>query len=210
MKNLAAVIVLSYLAGALPFSYLAGKLLKGIDIRSYGSRNSGTANTVRVLGLKAGIAVLLLDFMKGFLSVMFIAELDIFSDSMLPLPYLRLAAFASAVIGHIYPVYIRFMGGKGVAAAAGCASALYPLALPLCGTVFAAVFMKTRTVSAASLSAVWTLSLSYPLLSIFFPPFNYSHELLFITASLLISFRHRENIKRLFSKTESKINFDNN
>jgi len=62
------------------------------------------------------------------------------------------------------------------------------LALPLCGSVFAAVFLKTGTVSAASLSAVWTLSLSYPLLSLFFPPFNYSYELVFITASLLITF----------------------
>ncbi|MDX9801973.1 MAG: glycerol-3-phosphate 1-O-acyltransferase PlsY [Spirochaetia bacterium] len=206
MKNLAAVITLSYLIGAVPFGYLAGKVFKGIDIRGQGSGNSGATNAFRVLGKKTGIAVLLLDFLKGVFCVLVISRLDLFSDTSLPLEYVKLVSFASAFIGHIYPVYLGFKGGKGVAVAAGGASALSPVIFPVCAIVFSAVLVKTRYVSAASLSAAWALVLVYPLSLLSSRlSFNIIYEAVFITAAFFVTYKHRSNIARLIKKNENRI-----
>jgi len=206
MAGLASVIVLSYLTGAVPFGYIAGKLFKGIDIRKSGSGNTGATNALRVLGKKTGIAVLLLDFLKGVFCVLVISRTVIPGEAALPLEYIKLISFASAFIGHIYPVYLGFKGGKGVAVAAGGASALSPLIFPLCALVFSAVLIKTKYVSAASLSAAWALVLVYPLSLVFSSLSFYPlYEAVFISAALLVTYRHRANISRLIGKNENRI-----
>ncbi len=203
--------VVAYLFGAIPFSYIAGKILTGKDIRNQGSRNAGASNAARVLGTKAGLAVLLLDFAKGFLTVMFLPVIM----GHLPFPQaadtsegmIKVFVFAAAVAGHIFPVYINFRGGKGVAVAAGCVTALYPPAFAVCLVTFAALFFATRTASAASLSAVWVLPLFYPAAAHFSGPFFWPYEILFISCAILITFMHRKNIIRLLNRTENRFSF---
>ncbi len=206
MADLASVIILSYFIGAVPFGYLAGKFFKGIDIRSSGSGNTGATNALRVLGKKNGITVLILDFLKGAFCVLVISRTAVFGEAVLSLEYIKLISFAAVFIGHIYPVYLGFKGGKGVAVAAGGASSLSPLVFPLCTIVFSAVLIKTKYVSAASLSAAWALVLVYPLSLIFrglsFYPL---YEAVFISAAILVTYKHRGNISRLIGKNENRI-----
>ena len=108
------LLFLAYLIGALPFSIIAGKILKGIDIREYGSGNAGATNTFRILGKKAGIPVLCLDILKGFISVS-LAHYSEFGSNTEMFINISLAFGVAAVLGHVFPVYVGFRGGKGVA-----------------------------------------------------------------------------------------------
>jgi glycerol-3-phosphate acyltransferase PlsY len=123
------LLLLAYLIGAIPFSVIAGKVLKGIDVREYGSGNAGATNTFRVLGKKAGIPVLLLDVFKGFLAVdlvwftSYVPSTEIYIN-------LQLAFGIAAVLGHVFPVYAGFRGGKGVATLLGFMIGVFP-ELPL-------------------------------------------------------------------------------
>lgn len=186
-------IVLSYLFGAVPTGYLVFKLSERKDIREFGSRNTGATNVLRLKGLKLAVPVVLADALKGFLPA-FLA-LRLFGD-------LRLALIASflAVVGHCYPVYIRFRGGKGVATTVGAAAALAfpPLLVSL--AVFLTVIGLTRYVSLGSILAV-----------VFFPVFVYvfggGTETVAWGAAImvLVVFKHRGNIGRLLAGRERKI-----
>ncbi len=199
----ALVILLSYLAGSLPTSIIAGKVLRGIDIREYGSGNAGGTNTFRVLGWKAGVAVSAVDVFKGFAATYWIAALAL-GASGLPEDMLRILAGFAAVAGHIWTVFAGFRGGKGVGTAAGMLLALYPLALLICLLVFLSVFGVTRIVSLSSISAALALPL---VLSLFrygmhYPVSGLLYYFSFFAAALIL-FTHRSNIKRLFNGTEN-------
>ncbi len=197
------IVVLSYLAGSVPTSIITGKILRGIDIREYGSGNAGGTNTFRVLGWKAGVFVSAVDVFKGFAATYWIAELA-FGVSGLPEEALRIIAGFSAVAGHIWTVFAGFRGGKGVGTAAGMLLALYPQALLICLAIFLSVFLLTRIVSLASISAAFSLPL---ILSIFRYALNKPvGNILYyfsIFAAVLIVFTHRKNIKRLINGTEN-------
>ena len=199
-----SAVVIPYLIGAVPFGFLIGKM-KGLDIRTQGSGNIGATNVTRVIGKNWGRLCFALDLMKGILPVllaMLLVRHGFWEDPYGILPSL---AALSAVCGHIYPVYLRFHGGKGISTAAGAILALNPPALLSAGVVWAAVFLLSRYVSLASiLGAVslpvfaWIMKLSGVWNS------SATEMVLFCVLAVLAVLRHTSNIKRLLSGTESR------
>ena len=185
-------IVLAYLAGSVPFAYLLA-LRAGVDVRVAGSRNVGAANVLRTTGTWRGVVAMGLDVAKGALAVLLASV----ANAGLPL---TAVAAAAAVVGHVYPVWLRFHGGKGVAVAAGVFAMLTPLATAAAAVLFVLVVWGTRYVSLGSIAA--TLAL---------PPAAWlAGEPRAIVASaagtgLLILFRHRDNIRRLCAGTERRM-----
>ena len=191
----------SYLIGAIPFGLLIGKCY-GIDIRKTGSCNIGATNVTRSVGKTAGKICFFLDFLKGALPVA--AAQLIYPD----MPWLTIGSGAAAILGHIFPVYLKFKGGKGVSTAAGVALALAPQPLLCAFIVWAATFFISRYVSLASIAAAVALPVFagvFKLLGIGTPTAQSPITLgFFIAAALLTLVRHRENIKRLLARTESR------
>jgi glycerol-3-phosphate acyltransferase PlsY len=188
----ALTILAAYLIGSIPFALILARRW-GTDLRVAGSGNLGAANVLRTSGVTAGILVALLDMAKGAASV-WIAE-RVSADPGLPA-----AAGVAAIVGHIYPVWLRFRGGKGVATACGVFSMLTPLALPPALAIFAAVVWLTKYISLGSLLA-----------SLALPPIAYalgspsSAVLAALAAATIIAFRHRANVGRLRTGTERRI-----
>ena len=187
------VIVVAYLLGSIPFGYLIVQRKVGADIRQTGSGGTGATNVSRRAGKAAGVLTLLLDAAKGSVAVL-IAKAAGGGDWVI-----AVAAIA-ALVGHIFPVWLGFRGGKGVATAVGIFLVLAPIAVLCAGVIFIAIVALTRYVSLGSIIAavlipvfVWFLSGSQPLLTAA------------IVAAALIVFAHRGNIKRLASRTESRI-----
>ncbi len=186
-------VCLSYLLGSIPSGYLLFRLKNKGDIRDYGSRSIGATNVLRTTGWKLAIPVAVLDILKGFLPAFL--GLKFFEDSRWALVF----GFC-AVIGHCYPIFLRFKGGKGVATTVGVYAAIAFIPLLLMMAVFVCVTAITRYVSLGSILGV----LSFPLFSYFFQG---ETEILFLSAAtfLLITFKHRGNIQRLIMKNEKKL-----
>ena len=146
------LLLFAYLIGSLPFSILAGKLLKGIDIREYGSGNAGATNTFRVLGKKAGIPVLVLDILKGYaaVSLAFFCGYEPHTEMYINF---SLAYGIAAVLGHVFPIYVGFRGGKGVATLLGMMIAVFPFAALLSIGIFIITLFFSRYVSLSSILA---------------------------------------------------------
>jgi len=191
----------SYLVGAIPFGLVIGKL-HGVDIRKVGSGNIGATNVTRAVGKAAGRVCFFLDFLKGALPVL-AAQLIYPGVYWLPL-----VCGAAAVVGHIFPVYLKFKGGKGISTAAGVALALAPYPLACAAAVWAASFFIWRYVSLASILA----ALALPLFAGLFILLGWGTAtarswltLGFLVAAAVVAvLRHTENIKRLVNGTESR------
>jgi len=183
-------VLASYLLGALPSGYIVYSLSEGKDIRHFGSGATGTTNIFRLKGWKHAVPVLILDLFKGFLPP-FLA-LQLFGDERLAL----VSAFFS-VLGHCYPVYIKFKGGKGVATTIGAFAALAFLPLLIGLAVFLLTLALSRHVSMGSLFAAFSLMPAAYFLSA-------NREIVFLATALflLITLRHKENIQRLIQGTE--------
>ena len=191
----------SYLIGAIPFSYLAGRLLKGIDLREHGSGNLGASNTFRILGVTPGVVVLLLDIAKGFLPVYTAGRAA--SSAGLPVHWLTLACAVAAVLGHMFSIYLKFSGGKGIATAGGAFLAIQPYALLGSFVVWVVLFSTRRIMSLATLSAAATLPLFVYLsgrLNLW--PTHWSYTAVSAVLVVVIFYRHRSNIGRLLAGTE--------
>ncbi len=189
--------------GAIPFSVWIGKFFFGKDIRKEGSGNAGATNTFRVLGPVAGIIVLLLDIAKGGGGVLLSKFIDSTNSSTLIL--YQTALGLTAAIGHIYPVYLRFKGGKGVATLFGVVLVIFPLAALSAVVGFAFIFLLTRYVSLGSMIASLIFMIS---IFIFDERRNQLPVIFFaIAAPAIIIYTHRKNIQRLFNGTENKISF---
>ncbi|MBS1547555.1 MAG: glycerol-3-phosphate 1-O-acyltransferase PlsY [Bacteroidetes bacterium] len=193
---------ISYLCGSIPSSVWWGKAFYGIDVREHGSHNAGATNTFRVLGPKAGIPVLLLDVLKGFLPVRllpFWSGLEPYSDAW---TLLRVLLVLAAVVGHLYPVFAGFRGGKGIATSLGGVLAIHPGSALLCILVFFLVFSITRYVSLASLSAA--VAFPVAVVFVFAEP---SHVLRWFALVLcgIVFFTHRQNIARLLKGNENRM-----
>jgi acyl phosphate:glycerol-3-phosphate acyltransferase len=188
--NAVLAILASYLLGATPTSYIAGKVGRGIDLREHGSRNLGATNVYRMLGWKYAIPVALVDMAKGALPVL------VFSHPA----WLAVAVGAAAVLGHMFSPYVRFKGGKGVATAAGMFLALAPVAVLLAIPVWGICLWLTGYVSLSSIIAVLTLPLWVAVLQ---PD---SRHVFWASVALvaLIIFAHRRNIGRLITGTENR------
>lgn len=204
------MLILAYLLGSIPSAVWIGKKYYGIDIREHGSKNAGTTNMLRVLGRRAAIPVFVLDFFKGFAAVSLLSLMrydpEITSAWLINL---KILAVFAAVLGHIFPIFADFKGGKGVATLVGAVTGIYPQIILLCFAVWALVFMISHYVSLASMSA----GCCFPLFVIIYSSSEWSRNndisLIFIlfafaVAGLLI-WSHRKNIERLKAGTESKI-----
>lgn len=205
MFNLSLSFLISYLLGSIPTAYIYGRITKGIDIRNYGSKNIGATNTLRVLGKKAGLTVLSIDLIKGLIAVLFIAYFFYhYSSNPINLLFFRISSGCGVISGHIYSLFLKFKGGKGVATSVGVLLAIVPLAAFSAFIIWLFFFFLFGYVSLASICA----SLFLPLFIILFYPAN-PHFLALIlfalTISLLVIIKHRENINRLVSRKENKV-----
>ncbi len=214
MLALLVVILISYLIGSIPSSLWMGKLFKGIDIREHGSGNAGATNTFRILGWKPGVLVLAIDFMKGFVCAYWVSQLayHIASGpvSIIPNwsvnPFLMIICGITAVVGHMFPLYANFNGGKGMAAASGMLVAIEPFSVAIAFAVFLIVMISTRFVSLASLIAAFIYPLTLVVLRyIFGLHVDGSVIILGAFIGLFIIFMHRKNIKRLINGSENKV-----
>ena len=202
-------IIAAYLLGSIPFGLLIAKA-HGKDLRSIGSGNIGATNVSRALGRKWAYFCFVLDVLKGLtpmLATMLIAE----PDSVLTL-WLWLAVGCAAILGHIFPIYVKFKGGKGVATSFGVALGLWPyytICVLFAAGVWVVVVLFWRYVSLASITAAVTFPLVLSVAIILTPDWNFANLWpVFITAiaiQIMVIVRHRENIKRLRAGTESKI-----
>lgn len=193
--------IISYLLGSIPTSVWVGKLFYKTDVREHGSGNAGATNIIRVLGYYAGIPVLLFDISKAWFPVYAVAHLLIWHNLTFDLVYIQIVYGLAAVIGHVYPIYIGFKGGKGVGTFAGMALGLFPLAFLCSLFTFIVVVAITRYVSLGSILA----AVVFPLFLIFISD-NQSIPLiaLGVFAPVFIIYTHRENVKKLLNGTENK------
>ena len=199
-----SVLFWSYLIGSIPNGYMMGKF-NGPDIRRHGSKNIGATNVRRILGRPWGIACFILDFLKGLIPVMVIGHM-IASNWAIGAGYGGLIAAIGAVLGHVFPVWLMFRGGKGVATSLGVVCGLAPLAF-LVGILvwlFSYYVLYRGVVSVASMLAILMMavsSLSFKLT--IFPHFSWVTIFLLFFLAIIVIVRHRENIKRLLEGTES-------
>ncbi|MBN1913534.1 MAG: glycerol-3-phosphate 1-O-acyltransferase PlsY [Candidatus Omnitrophica bacterium] len=203
---LALAIIISYLTGSIPTAYIFGRIFKGIDIRKSGSGNIGATNALRVLGKKAGITVLALDILKGFLAVFILSNL--LKDKILIIPpeMLGIILGIACIVGHNWTVFLNFKGGKGVATTLGVLLALaaeaaaLKISLGLVVLTWVLFFLFFRIVSLASIIA----AISLPVYMVLFSA-PYSLTLSAIILVFFIILRHRPNINRLMQGKEKKI-----
>ena len=191
------ILFLGYLFGSFPSGYLAGRIIKGIDIRSLGSGSTGATNVLRHIGKRAAITVFLIDVSKGFLSIL-LAKYFLLNDSW------QVAIGLSTLIGHIWPVWLNWKGGKAVATGLGVFLGLsWQVGLTTLG-IFIVMIILFRIVSLASLTAAFALPL---IMLLSFKTSNFSLPFLVISllAMALVIWRHRENIVRLIRGKEPKI-----
>jgi len=199
-----ALPIVAYLYGAVPFGFLAAKLIKGVDIRQRGSGNIGATNAARVLGWKSFPAIFLLDFSKGFLPTLAAVLLSRSAGGQQP-HLLAVLTGLAAIIGHVFPAYLRFRGGKAVATGTGVFAALAPWQVLIAFGVWVLVFAAWRYVSLASMSAAAALAVA--VWALHEDPLG-SGVFLTVFATLAAAFiiqRHRGNIRRLIEGTEHKI-----
>lgn len=191
--NYFLVLVISYFIGTISGSYIIGKLFLDKDIRKYGSGNAGTTNAMRVLGKKAGVMTFLIDFLKG-LAVTFIIG-KVFGSTFVPLGIL------GAVIGHDFPFYMNFRGGKGVATTLGALALFnFPLTL-ICYIVWVLGTILTKMVSVGSILFFISIIIVYTFMS----QLTIVNIILVNTIALIGIVRHKDNIKRIIAGNENKI-----
>lgn len=194
MNNYFAAALLGYVLGSIPFGYILVRIFRGQDVRQIGSGNIGATNVARSSPM-LGVLTLLLDACKGLTAVFLTSRL--FAGQ----PMLLLIAALFAVIGHLFPVWLRFKGGKGVATGLGAFILLTPKALLLMVGIFVVIVMATRYVSLGSIVAVAL----FPLLAFLLDGYRATNALCIMTVcSALIIVKHSKNIRRLFDGTESR------
>lgn len=193
MTNIIILVIISYLIGAIPFSLLIGKIFYKVDIREHGSGNVGTTNTFRILGKKAGVMVLVLDILKGalpvYIAMLMAVDMHIFIPGLI------------SAIGHVYPVFLKFRGGKAVATGSGAVLAYNPIVFIILVSAFLITLKLSKYVSLSSIVAALTfigvsLLLQDPLIIAFA-----------VILGVVIIIRHISNIKRIINGTESRITF---
>lgn len=201
-----AVAVLSYLAGSIPFGYLIGKVFKGIDLRDYGSGNIGATNAGRVLGKSWGIACLILDALKGLLPVAFFPQFCFASDSPW-LDHATVLAGVMTIVGHMFPCWLGFRGGKGVATSLGVLTILSPWGVLVAAALFFISLAIWRYVSLSSMIAAVGFA-GYELCRLQPSPLSeatWSRGVFAVLVPMLIIIQHRSNIRRLLAGEEPKL-----
>ncbi len=199
-----ALVLVAYLIGSVATSVWVGRWFYSKDVRDYGSGNAGATNTIRVFGWKAGIIVMVVDVFKGWLAVQ-LAHLTMFyipkSDDFITY---QLILGSAAVLGHVFPVYVRFRGGKGVATLFGIVLAISPITTVVCIGIFMVTIIVTKYVSLSSVLA----GFSFPFVMILVFHITTPSLVFFsLAVAILLLFTHQKNIERLIRKEESKATF---
>jgi glycerol-3-phosphate acyltransferase PlsY len=195
------ILAIAYLIGSIPSGYLIVRAKEGGDVRETGSGGTGATNVSRSAGKGAGILTLVLDVIKGVFVVFLSGTL---SDGLFPYADWTIAfAGVLAILGHIFPVWLRFRGGKGVATALGVFLMLAPIVVVVALVIFAITFALTRFVSLASILAISSIAITILLLMLF-DPFELPNAIAALLSAGLVLFAHRANIQRLIAGTEPK------
>ena len=189
------LMVLAYFMGAIPSGVWLGKIFKNIDVRDYGSKNSGATNSYRVLGAKLGTAVLIMDVLKGFLPLYIASKFDLEYNDLVLIGLV-------AILAHTYSCFISFRGGTGVATSLGVFLFLIPVITLILLAIFMVIVYFTRYISLGSITAAFLL----PIFTFFSDKGSYLFVLSLIIGIFVI-YRHKANISRLLSGTESKFKF---
>lgn len=196
------LIILAYLIGSIPTSLIVSRTQFNIDIRDYGSGNAGATNTFRVLGSKWGTLVMILDMLKGLIAVKLALLLPHYIDNEFQRTNFQIGLGLAAVLGHIFPIWAEFRGGKGVATLFGLIIAISPWTALSCSGVFLLVLYLTRFVSLSSILA----SMAFPVfILIVFNVDNTAYRIFAIAVALLVIMTHQKNIGRLLSGSENKV-----
>ncbi len=199
--------IAAYMLGSIPSSVWIGRWFYNIDIREHGSGNAGTTNTFRVLGTLPGIVVFILDIFKGFFAVNLVHFAHQFTPATAMYVNFQLLLGGLAVMGHIFPIYVGFKGGKGVATLLGIVLAIHPYAALISFVIFSVVLLITKYVSLSSMIT----GLVFPFLIIFvFKETIISLILFSIIISVLLIITHQKNIIRLLAREENKVRFRRN
>lgn len=189
-----AALAASYFLGAIPTSYLAGRVFKGIDLRQHGSKNLGATNVYRIMGWRYAIPVGVVDVAKGAVPVLVLGPVAS------PLPWFPLVCGVLAVVGHVFSVFVGFKGGKGVATSAGVVLGLAPMAVGVCLVVWAAIVWASGYVSLGSVVAAGV----FPALVWVFYPMRRDSIWLYLVLAAVIIWMHRANLRRLAAGTENR------
>ncbi|MEY5000079.1 MAG: acyl-phosphate glycerol 3-phosphate acyltransferase [Bacteroidota bacterium] len=199
------VLLTAYFLGSIPTAVWVGRSFKGIDIREHGSKNAGATNTFRVLGKRYGWLVLLIDVAKGTVAAClpyFLAK-TAFSGYKDEFLILQLVGGFTAVVGHVFPIFAQFRGGKGVATSLGIVVGINPPAAAICLSIFLVVFVTSRYVSLGAMIS----ALCFPIVSYFFIHDDTRIMIIFtIVLGTLVIWAHRKNIERLWHGTENRMN----
>lgn len=195
--------IIAYLLGSIPTAVWVGRAKYGIDVREHGSKNAGATNTFRVLGKKAGITVLSIDVLKGFIATFLPYLFNVGEWQSDELITVQILASLMAVVGHVFPVFASFRGGKGVATSLGVIIGLHPPAAGICIAVFLMVFILSQYVSLGAICA----AIAFP--SCIYFVFGIKSVWLngfAMLLAVLVIFAHRQNIRRLIAGNENKMN----
>lgn len=196
------IIILAYLLGSIPTSVWVSRYFFGIDIRDYGSGNAGATNTFRVLGKQWGTFVMVIDMLKGLFAVKLAYLLPFYIDHDMARTNLQIGLGMAAVLGHIFPIWADFRGGKGVATLFGLVLGISPWTALSCVGVFLLVLYLTRFVSLSSILA----SVAFPIfILVIFNVDNDAYRVFAIAVALMVILTHQKNISRLLKGSESKV-----
>ena len=196
------LVILAYLIGSIPTAVWVSKSIFDIDIRDYGSGNAGATNTFRVLGSKWGSLVMFVDVLKGVIATSLYIFIPFYLTDELARTNLMILLGITAVLGHIFPIWANFKGGKGVATLLGMALAIQPIVAFICLGIFIVTLITTRFVSLSSMLA----SVAFMVLILFiFHEKETTYRLFAILVALMVIVTHQKNISRLFKGTESKV-----
>jgi glycerol-3-phosphate acyltransferase PlsY len=195
-------LILSYLAGSIPSAVWAGRMFHGIDIREHGSGNAGATNTIRVLGWKTGVPVLIFDLAKGWLAASLPLFLNAAPEGSQQMTALQIVCGITAITGHLFPVFAGFRGGKGVATTFGVLLALHPLLTLSCAGIFLVVLLVSNYVSLSSMIA----GVMFPvlLMTVFQTP-SLLLKIFSVVIAIALVVTHRKNIGRLVRGEEKKL-----
>lgn len=195
-------VLFAYIMGSIPTAVWVGKYYYGIDIRQHGSKNAGATNTFRVLGKRAGIPVLLIDILKGFLAVKLGGTFSEYYANSNPLVNFKIILGIAAVAGHIFPVFAEFKGGKGVATLFGVVIAMHWQAACTAGGIFLIVFLLSKYVSLGSMVS----AIVYPFIIVWVYKTQAPSMIYFSMAiAIVVLFTHQKNIERLVKGEENKM-----
>ncbi|MEQ9307942.1 MAG: glycerol-3-phosphate 1-O-acyltransferase PlsY [Balneolaceae bacterium] len=217
MLSTVTVLLMSYILGSVPSAIWVGKIFKGVDVREHGSGNAGTTNTFRVLGVPFGITVFVMDFMKGFIPSFWFSLLafelvtGVFSGPLAPPAwdvesFLKIFCGLMAVVGHMFPIFANFKGGKGAATACGMLFGIEPVSISISFTVFGIVLLVSKYVSLASIISTALYPITLIIMRYVLGIYVDGSIIIFgAIVSFGIIYKHKSNIERLRAGTESKV-----